>query len=89
MTAAIRYAAGGAALTADLIYQWDRGDLEPITGSSGLKDYLRNQVWQIFQDHPKIDRVLMMHANGPTFFLLRADTWRDVTGQAVSIEAAA
>jgi hypothetical protein len=85
----VRYASGAAALDCALIAVWNRGDLDPITGSSGLKDYFHNQVWSVFDSAPHIERVAMLHAAGPTFAVFRAGaTWYDVTGERVILEPA-
>jgi hypothetical protein len=73
-------------LEVSLIATWDRDAITPVSGSSGLKDYFKNQVWSIFAAQPHIHRILMLRANGPTFFLFLADTWRDLTGRPVTIE---
>jgi hypothetical protein len=51
--------AGG--ITVNLIHSWNRGEIEQVmSASSGPKDYVKNRVWQIFEDHPAIARVLMV-----------------------------
>jgi hypothetical protein len=92
MTARVSYAAGGAALACEVIAAWNRDELAPITGSSGLKDYFRNQVWSAFESMgPHIDRIVMLHAHGPTFALFRttAGDWYDAAAERVIIETAA
>ena len=84
LSPAIRYADGTCALRIKLIYSWDHGSIVPVSGSSGLKDYVKNDVWEIFQQQPEIERVVMVRANGPTFFLLRAKgAWFDISGKQV------
>ena len=85
----IRYAGAGppAALTVRLIHSWNRGDVtsaEIMSTSSGPKDYLKTQVYEIFEAKAEIDRVAMVRGNGPTFFLLRANgAWFDITGKQI------
>jgi hypothetical protein len=83
----IRYADGTAPLTVRLIYAWNRGDVPAavMSASSGPKNYIKNQAFLIFEGHPEINRLVMVRAHGPTFFLLRttAGTWHDVTGKQV------
>jgi hypothetical protein len=86
----IRYAGEtqGRSLEVDTIHTWNRGDVEPVSGGSGLKDYVKNRVWQVFQDEPDVDRVVMVRANGPAFFLLRRlGYWFDVTGKQITSSA--
>jgi hypothetical protein len=47
-------------ITVNLIKAWDRGELQPVTGSSGLKDYTKNHVWAIFDQMPEIVRIMMV-----------------------------
>jgi len=90
MTARVSYAAGGAALACEVIAAWNRDELAPITGSTGLKDYFRNQVWSVFEDAPHIDRVVMLRAAGPTFAVFHtAAGWYDAGADRVIIETAA
>ena len=81
----IHYASNPSiALDVHPIAAWDRDTITPVSGSSGLKDYFKNQVWSLFQDQPKIDRIVMLRANGPTFLLLRCGgQWFDITGERV------
>jgi hypothetical protein len=86
----VSYADGRAALTCTVIAAWNRGELSPITGSSGLKDYVRNQVWSAFEAAPDVDRIMMLRAHGPTFAVFRtAAGWYDITAERVIIETAA
>lgn len=45
-----------------LIRSWARGEIqEPVmSASSGPKDYLRNQIWSIFDRYPAIDHVQLV-----------------------------
>jgi hypothetical protein len=92
VTARVRYAEGGKSLEVTSIYSWNRGDIAApvMSSSSGPKDYIKNQIFAIFQDDPKINRVVMVRANGPTFFLYQVDgCWFDVTGKQVVQEPTA
>lgn len=80
----IRYADSSKSLDVRLIHSWDRGEASPVSGGSGLKDYVKNQVWQLFEDHRDVDRIVMVRAWGPPLFLLRMKAcWFDVTGKQV------
>lgn len=83
----IRYARGDSAfLTVRLIASWNREDVNyaKMSSSSGPKDYIWNDVYSLFQRNPKIDRVVMVRASGPPFFLLEAEhAWFDVTGKQI------
>ena len=84
----IRYAQGSpSALTVRLIHSWNRGDVtaaEIMSTSSGPKDYLKTQVYEIFETKAEIDRVAMVRGHGPTFFLLRVKgCWFDITGKQI------
>jgi hypothetical protein len=82
----VRYAAGGAALNVRLIAGWNRGDVQPVSGGSGLKDYVKNRVYLIFEQQPKVDRVVMVRASGPPFLLLRVgEHWFDVMAKEVAV----
>jgi hypothetical protein len=88
----IRYAQGQpAALTVRLIHSWNRGEItaaEIMSTSSGPKDYLKTQVYEIFDAKPEIDRVVMVRGNGPTFFLLHINgAWFDITGEQIIQDA--
>lgn len=87
----VSYTDGRAALDCNVIAAWNRGELSPITGSSGLKDYFRNQVWSAFEAMgPHIDRIVILRAHGPTFALFRAaGDWYDAAAERVIIETAA
>lgn len=86
--ARIEYAAGGPALDVREIFTWDRGDLAApvMSSSSGPKDYVKNQIWGLFNANPRLARVVMVRAEGPPFLLLKRDDgfWFDVTGVQVA-----
>jgi hypothetical protein len=45
----------------NLVASWKRGEIEQVmSASSGPKDYLKNQIWQVFEDNKAVDRVLMV-----------------------------
>ena len=74
-------------LPVNLIETWDRGSVSPISGSSGLKDYFKNQVWSLFE-RTASDRVVMVRGNGPPMLLYQVgQQWFDVTGQEVKVKA--
>jgi hypothetical protein len=79
--------------TVYLIYSWNRGDIQEaiMSASSGPKDYMRNEIFMLFEKAPHVDRIVMLRGRGPTFYLFRQklDTgpvWFDITGKQV-IEA--
>ena len=52
---------------------------EPVGGSSGPKDYVKNAVWSVFSDQPAVRRVLFVRSAGALFLLmLRAEGWFDI-----------
>jgi len=80
------------ALTVRLIYTWERSGMSgPVmSASSGPKDYIKNQVWEVFESAPRSIRVVAVRANGPMFFLVQMDDrcWFDMAGkQVVQCEA--
>lgn len=81
----IRYAEGGPTLTVRPIFAWNRGDIHPVMGSSGPKDYIKNDVWALFEANPEVDRIVMVRASGSPFLLMRhADgCWFDITGKQI------
>lgn len=84
-TLSVRCASGGPSLEVSIIATWNRGDIDaPTVGSSGLKEYIRNDIWGLFNADPALDQVLMVRASGPPFLLLnRRGAWFDVTKQQV------
>jgi hypothetical protein len=82
----IRYVDGSCRLDLRIIHSWDRGEIVPISGGSGLKDYVKNAVWSIFEAHHDLDQVLVVRANGHLFYLVRAGAnWFDSIGKQVLI----
>ncbi len=84
----LRYAEGdGKTLTAFLITAWNRGDVPApvMSASSGPKDYIKNEIYQLFETGPGITRIVMMRGRGPTFYLFRREdgVWFDNTGKQV------
>jgi hypothetical protein len=81
----IRYAGGGESLDVRPIFAWDRGFIDaPVGSSSGPKDYIKNQIWAVFNAQPAVDRIVMVRASGSPFLLLRVKgAWFDVTGKPV------
>lgn len=78
-------------LTVTLIHAWHRGDIDHavMSASSGPKEYIKNDVFYLFEDNPLIEAVLMVRANGPPFFLLRVGRqYFDVSKREVEIEGA-
>lgn len=91
MTVTVHYEEGGPSLTAELIRAWNRGDIDhAISGGSGPKDYVKNDIFAAFEARPEVDRILMLRAAGPPFLLLREDGkyWFDVTGKQVLMSPA-
>lgn len=86
LKARIRYAEGGPSIEVSLVYTWDRDKMPPlVTGSSGPKEYIRNDVHTLFDANPEVDRVVMVTGNNVPFFLMRGphNCWFDVTGKQV------
>jgi transcriptional regulator of acetoin/glycerol metabolism len=87
-------------ITVNLVRSWDRGEItaQTMSASSGPKDYVRNRIWQIFEDHKNVVRVLMVrgefsqigsdkHPSPP--FLLVADAAGktfDIEGREVTVQ---
>ena len=68
----VRYVDSPDSLAVKLIKTWKRGDIKPVmSASSGLKDYIKNQVWTLFEHDKEIDAVSMVIANGPFFLIIR------------------
>ncbi len=79
------------ALRVTLIHAWHRGDIDHavMSASSGPKEYVKNDVYAVFETNPAIDAVLMVRGNGPPFFLLRVGRkYFDVSKREVEIESA-
>jgi hypothetical protein len=84
----IQYAEGGPLLEVRAIAAWDRGFMDaPVGSSSGPKDYIKNDIWSIFQAQPEVNRVVMVRASGSPFLLIRStdNRWYDVTGKQVIV----
>ena len=85
--ATIRYVDGEQSLKVRKIATWDRATMpDPVmSASSGPKDYIKNQIWAVFDKNPAIDRIVMVRASGPPFLLLRGpeSCWFDVTGKQI------
>lgn len=90
MQATIRYADGGPSLGVRLIATWDRGGIPApvMSASSGPKDYIKNRIFELFEAHPRINRVVMVRASGPAFLLMRDEDncWFDMSGKQVVAE---
>ena len=87
--ATIRYADSkdGKSLAVRLIAKWDRGDIPELimSPSSGPKDYIKNQIFSLFESRPTINRVAMVRASGPPFLLVRdqENCWYDSSGKQI------
>lgn len=79
-------------ITVNLIRAWERGELKPMMStSSGLKDYLCNDIWSIFESYPTVARVLMVrgeYARSIPFLLMVSASGQvaDMAWNAVVIE---
>ncbi len=86
----VRYAKGGESLRVNLLMDWGRADVpaQVMSNSSGPKDLTVNDVWELFQAHPRADRVALVRGRGPWFYLLRASNgqWFDVTAEPVIVQ---
>lgn len=83
-SARVRYIDGSKSIAITLLHTWNRGEVVPISGSSGLKEYIKNDVWSLFEANLGVDRIVMVRGNGPTFFLMRnRGCWFDATGKQV------
>ena len=55
-----------------LIKTYKRGTIHPVRSSSGgLKETIKNQVWQMMEDDKEIDAVSLVRASGPMFPIIR------------------
>jgi hypothetical protein len=74
----------------DVLHVYRRADLPdgPISGGSGPKDYMKNQVWEaLFGTRPDVEAVAVVRGRGSMFFLGRdRNGWFDVSGKQVVIE---
>ena len=70
---------------------WKRGEITPVSSaSSGLKDYVFNHVWTVFEQLPFASRVLLVRGEYTQSvpFLLIADEagrWFDVLAREVVV----
>ena len=62
-------------ITVNLIRAWKRGEIDPVTGASGLKDYTKNHVWHIFSSSPSPTGCSWCAANIPR---ARRSSWSSV-----------
>jgi len=67
----------------ELIYTWDRGNLQRETSAPTF----RNMALSLFHSSPEITRVVLVRANGLLLFLLRGpeNCWFDVEGKQVAM----
>jgi hypothetical protein len=81
-----------AGIVVNLIRSWKRGEIEQVmSSSSGPKDYVKNRIWQIFDDDPAIARVLMVRGqyskSAPFLVLVDASGKAfDMTNREVKVE---
>jgi hypothetical protein len=68
---------------------WKRGEITPVTGSSGLKDYLKNYVHAAFERDATIDRIVLVigeyKTSHPFCLFERSGNWADCIGERVNI----
>jgi hypothetical protein len=86
----LRYHGDEARLRVVLIASFRRGGSElagyPVIGSSGPKDYLKNQIWRLLQD-TRASEVYLVRGRGPMFAIIRHGTeLRDMDGRLVVLE---
>ena len=84
----VRYADGQLSIIVSLIYKWHRGDVPApvMSASSGPKDYVKNQVYDLFTQH-QAEEIILVRAAGPPFFLMRIEQeWFDATRKPVLLE---
>ena len=83
----VHYVGDTRTLRIRLIYTWNRGDMDgPVMStSSGPKNYIKNQVWELFAACPNAVRVVAVRASGPMFFLIQDEhkCWFDVARKQV------
>ncbi len=73
-------------MTVTLIRTWQRGEIVPVSGGSGMKLYLKNLVWSAFEATPQASAIHMVRGGGPPFLILRVGQKHfDVTGKEVEI----
>jgi hypothetical protein len=72
------------------IFTWNRGDIKEqvLSTSSGPKDYIKNDVWRVFDLWPRVNRVDLMRTRAGALFLLMRDSdncWLDRAGKQVKL----
>lgn len=77
-------------LIVTLIHTWKRGDIPApvMSASSGPKDYVRNDIFALFDKQHDLDAVSMVVAGGPPFLILRkGQAYYDMSGKQVDVAA--
>jgi hypothetical protein len=79
-------------ITVTLIRSWRRGEIAPVYGTSGLKDYLRNDVWTVFNRIPAAAKVVLLrgvYLRSVPFLLIQNAGGRffDMTAREVLLES--
>lgn len=88
----IGYADAPETAIARLVYTWKRGGAEERRGpimsaSSGLKDYLVNDVLSLLSREPTVESITMLVLNGTPFMVARRDgVYYDMTGRQVRVQ---
>ncbi len=85
----LRYAGETRGLRARLIRAWSRNDIpdQVMSTSSGPKDYIKNQIWQLFQDVPAARRIIMVRGSGSPFVLVwNGAQYFDISAREVIVE---
>ena len=78
-------------ITVNLIRSWKRGEITPVSSaSSGLKDYVFNHVWRLFEELAFAARIVMVrgeYSTSPPFLLIAdsAGRWFDVLAREVVV----
>lgn len=77
-------------INVNVIWSWKRGEITPVFGSSGLKDYLRNDVWSVFDHIREATKVVLVrgqYLRSVPFLLVVDDAgrWFDMEAKEVVV----
>lgn len=87
----VRYADSSKEISIDPIALWKRGDIAApvMSNSSGPKDYVKNQIFALFEEIPEAVAVVMVRGRGVPFCLIQTKdgAWRDITARQVVLKS--
>jgi hypothetical protein len=84
----VRYIGSPDSLAVRLIKTWKRGEIieQVMSTSGGPKEYIKNDVFGLFEKDQEVDAVSMVRANGPFFLLVRkGQRYFDVGNEPVEV----